>query len=111
MKYLTHIVFTLLLTGANHSDLTAQAKMRKLPGTINHPSINVFAPYLSADANALVFISDNAEDNALTPFYTFRDNADWRDPQVFPKSIYTRLNFLKGFALSGDGKKLYYTSM
>lgn len=89
----------------------SQAKVRKFPNTINHPSINVFVPYLSADANAIVFISDNAEDNALTPFYTTRDNADWKEPQMLPKSIYTRLNFLRGFALNADGKKLYYTTM
>jgi hypothetical protein len=111
MKYCNHIILALLFAWATYTNLVAQAKMRKLPGTINHPSINVYAPYLSADANALVFISDNAEDNALAPFYTFRDNADWREPQMFPKSIYTRLNFLKGFALSGDGKMLLYTTM
>jgi hypothetical protein len=85
--------------------------MRKLPSTINHPSVNAYAPYLSADANALVFISDNAEDYVLTPFYTFRDVADWSEPRMFPKSIYTRLNFLNGFGLSADGKKLYFTTL
>lgn len=91
--------------------LHGQAKMRKLPSTLNHPSYNAFAPYLSADANAIVFVSDNAEDNVLTPFYSFRDNADWSEPRLFPKTIYSRLNFVKGFALSADGKKLFYTTL
>jgi hypothetical protein len=111
MKYFKYVSMSLLVLTGLYSNLYAQAKMRKLPGTINHPSINLFAPYLSADANALVFVSDNAEDNALAPFFTFRDNADWREPQMLPKSIYTRLNFIKGYSLSGDGKKLYYVTM
>jgi hypothetical protein len=111
MKYVKYVTISLLVLTGLRTNLQAQAKMRKLPGTINHPSINLFAPYLSADANALVFISDNAEDNALAPFFTFRDNADWREPQMLPKSIYTRLNFIKGYSLSGDGKKLYYVTM
>src|SRR5688500_16246961 len=57
-----------------------QASVRKMSTTINHPSLNIFAPYISADANAIVFLSDNAEDNALTPFFSFRENADWHEP-------------------------------
>ena len=89
----------------------AQSKMRRLPGSINHPSVNVFAPYVSADASTLIFISDNAEDNAFVPFFTFREHADWREPQPMPKHIFTRLNFLYGNTLSADGKKLYFSTM
>lgn len=89
----------------------SQAKVRKLSTIINHPSLNLYAPYISADANALVFLSDNAEDNALTPFYSFRENADWRAPQVLPKVINTRLNFLRGYGLSADGNTLYFSTM
>jgi hypothetical protein len=110
MKSIKRCLAVLLLFMAL-TDSMGQAKMRKLPSAINHPSVNAYAPYLSADANALVFISDNAEDYALTPFYTFRDNADWSEPKMFPKSIYTRLNFLNGFGLSADGKKLFYTTL
>jgi hypothetical protein len=108
MKPLVVIAVVFLLIPAC---LYSQAKVRKLPSTINHPSFNAFAPYLSADANALVFLSDNAEDNVLAPFYTTRDNADWKEPQMLPKSIYTRLNFVRGFALNADGKKLFFTTM
>ncbi|MFZ6012885.1 MAG: TolB family protein [Bacteroidota bacterium] len=107
MKYLLKLLILVLVS----STVFSQAKVRKLPTSINHPSLNLYSPFISADANALVFISDNAEDNALTPFYTFRDNADWREPQVLPKNIQTRLNFLRGFALSADGKRLYYTTI
>src|SRR5262245_33694864 len=89
----------------------AQAKVRKLPNTLNHPSYNCYDPYLSADANVIVYVTDNAEDNALAPFYSTRDNVDWKEPQMLPKSIYTRLNFLRGFALNADGKKIFLTTL
>lgn len=88
-----------------------QAKIRKLSTIINHPSINVFAPFVSTDANALVFLSDNAEDRVLTPFFSFRVKGDWQEPQVLPKAVNTRLNFLRGYALSADGNTLYFTTM
>lgn len=93
------------------SDAMGQAKVRKLSTIINHPSLNLYAPYVSADANALVFLSDNAEDHALTPFFSFRGNADWSEPQVLPKNINTRLNFLRGYGLSADGNTLYFSTM
>src|SRR5687768_10185828 len=88
-----------------------QARIRKLSTIINHPSLNIYAPYVSADANALIFLSDNAEDNAPTPFYSFRQNADWKEPQVLPKNINTRLNFLRGYGLSADGSMLFFSTM
>src|SRR5215212_1654904 len=106
MKNLLLIVFALVFGHA----LYGQTKMRKLPGTVNHPSYNTYAPYLSADANAIIFLSDNAEDNVLAPFYSSRENGDWKEPQMLPKSIYTRLSFLKGFALNADGKKMFFTT-
>jgi hypothetical protein len=111
MKNMKPLIVTLLLVLLAPAFLYSQARVRKLPSTLNHPSFNAFAPYLSADANAIVFLSDNAEDNVLAPFYTTRDNADWKEPQMLPKSIYTRLNFLRGFALNADGKKLFFTTM
>lgn len=106
MKYLS----TLLLVLAIGGNVLAQAKVRKLSNVINHPSINAYAPYTSFDGNALVFLSDNSEDNIPTMFYSFKENADWKDPIVAPKQINTRLNFLHGYALSADGKKLYFTT-
>ena len=92
-------------------DGMGQAKVRKLSTAINHPSLNTYSPYVSADANALVFLSDNAEDNALTPFFSFRENGDWKDPQVLPKNINTRLNFLRGYGLNADGSVLFFSTM
>ncbi|HEX6223880.1 MAG TPA: hypothetical protein VFZ52_05695 [Chryseolinea sp.] len=87
----------------------AQAKIRRLPGIINHPSFNLYAPYISHDGNALLFVSDNGEDGALTVSYTAREN-DWSEPVELPKNVNHRLVYLKGFSLSADGKKMYFTS-
>ena len=54
--------------------VVGQAKTRRLPGIINHPSMNVQAPYVSHDGNALLFVSDMGEDGALTVAYTSREN-------------------------------------
>lgn len=109
IKYFLGCLLLVAMTWVDHSH--GQAKVRKMSTTINHPSLNLFAPYISADANALVFLSDNAEDNAPTPFFTFREGGDWREPQVLPKTIYTRLNFLRGFGLSADGTTLLYSTL
>lgn len=86
-----------------------QAKTRRLPGIINHPSLNAYAPYISHDGNALLFVSDLGEDGALTVAYTSREN-DWVEPVELPRNINNRSAFLKGFALSADGKKIFFTS-
>lgn len=91
--------------------LVAQAPMRKLPLTINHPSINVSAPFISTDGNTLLYLSDYAEDGVLTVYFTQRTGADWKDPAALPKHINNRLNYLRGYALSADGKTLYITSI
>ena len=86
-----------------------QAKIRRLPSIINHPSLNLFAPYVSFDGDALLFVSDDGEDHTLTVSYTSREN-DWKTPVVLPKHINHRLVYQKGFALNADGKRLYFTS-
>lgn len=101
----------IILFSAVISDLCGQAKIRKLPNNINHPSINVYAPYMSFDANALVFLSDNTEDHIPAIVYSLKESADWKDPITPPKYINGRLNFLRGYALSADGKRLYFSSM
>jgi hypothetical protein len=93
------------------SDLAGQAKLRKLPYSINRgASVNNYAPYVSLDGNSLVYISNIAEDDALTMAYTFRDGVAWKDPVMISKPINTRSNFLYGHSLSADGKMLYFTS-
>ncbi len=109
LKHILGVCVSIALLAAQQSH--GQAKVRKMSTVINHPSLNTFAPYISADANAIVFLSDNAEDNALTPFFSFRESADWSEPRVFPKTVYTRLNFLRGYGLSADGSTLLYSTM
>lgn len=87
-----------------------QAKIRKMPPNINHTSVNNFAPFVSLDGNTMVYVADVAEDNVLTLCYSVRDGVNWRDPAVLPKTVNSRLNFLKGFGLSPDGKTLYLSN-
>lgn len=92
------------LIGQTHG----QAKVRRLPSIINHPSLDLFAPYISSDGNALLFIANTGQDGALTLSYTSRET-DWTPPVEMPRHVTSRLNFMKGYALSADGKKMYYT--
>lgn len=87
----------------------SQSPVRKLPGIINHPSLHVYAPYISADGNALLFVSNRGQDGALMVSYATRA-VDWNAPVDVPKHVITRLNFLRGYALSADGKEMYLTS-
>lgn len=108
-KYLFCFLACFAVLSSFNSD--GQAKVRKLSTIINHPSLNLYAPYVSADANAIVFLSDNAEDHVLTPFFSFRERADWKEPKILPKNVNTRLNFLRGYTLSADGNTLYLSTL
>jgi hypothetical protein len=98
-------LFCIVLT----TSALAQSQMRKLPPVINHPSLNVIAPFISADGNALLFVSDGGQDGALIVSYTTRES-EWSVPTELPKHLNNRLNFLKGYALSGDGRTVFVTS-
>jgi autonomous glycyl radical cofactor GrcA len=94
------------------ADAFSQAARRRLPSSVNHPAINHFAPYMSLDGDALVFVSDNAEDYVLTPFFSYRTSrTDWRAPAELPRTIHTRLSYLWGYTLSPDGKTLYFSTI
>ncbi len=88
----------------------SQAKIRKLPTSINNPSMNVFAPFISLDGSTLLFTSDYADDGTLV-YFSQRENADWKMPVELPKLLNSRTNFLKGYSLSADGKIIYISSI
>lgn len=88
----------------------SQAKIRRLPNSINNPGINVFAPFISLDGSSILFTSDYADDDGTLVYYSQRESGDWRQPVELPKHLNTQLNFLKGYSLSPDGKTLYVTS-
>ncbi len=112
MKLKRSAVWLLALTCtiASCQMVVAQAKLRKMPANINHSPINNYAPYISLDGNSMVYIADVAEDNALTMSYTAREGVSWKEPVVLPRSVNIRLNFLRGYALSPDGKTLYISN-
>lgn len=86
-----------------------QAKIRRLPNSINNPSINVTAPFISLDGSAILFTSDYADEGTLV-YFSQRDPGDWRTPVELPQHLNARLQYLKGYALSPDGKTIYITS-
>lgn len=92
------------------SSAAGQAKMRKMANNLNHPAINNYAPFISLDGNSMVYVADLGEDHALTMAYTTRQGVNWKDPVMLPKLVNNKLNFLKGFALSPDGKTLYISN-
>lgn len=92
--------------------LLAQAPLRKLPPTINQPSINVTAPFISLDGSTLLFLSDYAEDGKLVINYSTKDGAvNWKEPVTMARTINNNLNFLKGYTIGPDGKTIYLTNM
>jgi hypothetical protein len=89
----------------------AQNRINRFGAPINHPSINVSSPYMSLEGNSMLFVSDNAEDNVLTVFYSSKpDGVNWKEPVPLPKTLNGRLNFLRGFGLSPDGKQVYIST-
>lgn len=108
---LKHLIIVSLLFLLIQQEAKAQAKVRKLSTIINHPSLNVHAPFISADANAIIFISDNADDYVLTPFYSRRGRGDWSEPKPLPRNVHSRLNFLRGYGLNADGSELYVSTI
>ena len=103
-------VFTLLFSLLSLV-ASSQAKLRRMPPNLNHPAINNSAPFISLDGNSMVYIADVGEDNGLTMNFTTRNGVNWADPVTMPKIVNGRLNFLKGYALSPDGKTLYISNM
>lgn len=89
-----------------------QTRVRKLATNINHPSINVSAPYVSLDGGTLVYVSDYGEDNELILNYTTKKDAvNWKDPQPMQKAVNNRLTFIRGFALNENGTKMWISSL
>jgi hypothetical protein len=88
-----------------------QNKINRFGAPINHPSINVSSPYMSLEGNSMLFVSDNAEDEVLTVFYSSKpDGVNWKEPIPLPKTLNGRLNFLRGFGLSPDGRQVYIST-
>ncbi len=105
MNRLSVIVCLLFISSSAFS----QAKIRRLPNSINNPSINVFAPFISLDGSTILFTSDYADEGTLV-YFSQRESGDWKEPVELPQHLNSRLNFLKGYSLSPDGKTLYITS-
>lgn len=107
MKYT--IIFLLLILGTLQS-FSQPKSVRKLPHPLNQSSLNAYAPYISFDGNAIVFLNDYTDDGNLALNYSKRTGADWSTPVIQPRTYSNMLTFVKGFTLSPDGQTLYLTS-
>lgn len=107
MKYT--IIFLLLISVATQS-FSQPKSVRKLPHPLNQPSLNAYAPYISFDGNAMVFLNDYTDDGNLALNYSKRTGADWSPPVILPRTYSNMLTFVKGFTLSPDGQTLFLTS-
>jgi hypothetical protein len=102
--FLSACMFLIFLSGYT------QPKTRRFPNSINNPLINVYAPFISLDGSMILFTSDYASLDPLV-YYSLREPGDWKQPVELPKHLNTKLNFLKGYTLSPDGKTVYISSI
>lgn len=105
MNRLSVIVCLLLI----HTIALSQAKLRRLPNSINSSSMNVTAPFISFDGSTILFTSDYGNEGLMV-YFSQRETGDWKQPTELPKHLNTRLNLMPGYSLSPDGKTLYVTS-
>jgi len=89
----------------------SQQKERPLPPNINQPSINLYAPFVSGDGKALIYLSDYTDDGHHTMYFTHREGFEWEDGKQI-NSLVNRptLNFRGGYALDYTAEHLYSTS-
>jgi len=93
------------------SSASGQQKLVRMPAQINIASVNSSSPFISLNGKSLLFVSDYTEGRVPAVFYTTApDEVNWKDPVMLPSTINSRLNYLRGFALSADGKQLFVTS-
>ncbi len=100
----------MLLISGTLQTFSQPRSLRKLPHPLNQPSLNAYAPYISFDGNAIVFLNDYTDDGTLALNYSKRTGADWSTPVIQARTFSNMTNFIKGFTLSPDGQTLYLTS-
>lgn len=103
------IIFSIALAVSLQS-FSQPRPVRKMPHPLNQPSFSSFAPYISFDGSAIVFLSDYTDDGTLAMQYSKRTGADWSEPVSQTRNFSSKLNFISGFTLSPDGQTLYLTS-
>ncbi len=90
---------------------TSQQAVRPLPPNINQPSVNLYAPFISGNGKALVYLSDYADDGHHIMYYSRREGFEWDDGKEVNKLLNRpTLNFRGGFSLNYTGDQLFITS-
>jgi Tol biopolymer transport system component len=101
----------LLLVFVSHLHSFAQQSIRKFPPSINHPAIDIYAPFISMDGSSLVFTSPYGLEREQIIYYSQKGRGDWKQPTELPKHLNNRLTLEKSYTLSPDGSTLYITSI
>jgi hypothetical protein len=105
------LFFPLILLMISVTVVSAQQKIRKLPPSINHPAMDIFAPFISLDGTSLLFMSPYGLEREPIIYYSQRARGDWRAPVELPKHLNNKLTLLKAYTLSPDGSTMYITSI
>lgn len=92
--------------------LKSQNVIRELPSNVNHPSVNLYAPFISGDGQTMVYLSDYTDDGHHVMYFARKKGVStWYDGVEINKVINRPThNFRGGYSLSFDGKMLLYTS-
>lgn len=89
----------------------AQQSMRKLPYSINQPSLNVSHPFISGDGQTLLYLTDYTEDGSLTMFWTQKNGTQWADSKEVTRLVNRPDQSLQGaYSLNYDGTMMIITS-
>jgi hypothetical protein len=102
-------VFVFLISTIN--SVSGQQKERPLPPNINQPSINLYAPFVSGNGKALVYLSDYTDDGSHSMYFASREGFEWNDGKEINKLVNRpSLNFRGGYSLDHTGQRLFVTS-
>lgn len=103
---------SLLVLAFSFNLIHAQKSIRELPKNLNHPSVNLYAPFVSGDGQSMIYLSDYADDGHHVMYFAKRKGvATWDDGAEITKVINRPThNFRGGYSLSFDGSTLFYTS-
>lgn len=106
MRQNIKVLFAFFLTGFS---VSAQP-LDFLPRNINHTSKNNIYPYVSANGKTMIFLSDYSEDDELWVMESEYKAGKWQDPKEVNNIGPTRVNNIGGYALSNDGKTIWFSS-
>ncbi len=109
MRSLFILMMVLLLTVITGY---GQVARKVLPRSVNIVNKHTFAPSLSADGSIMIYMSTYSADGKPALKYAYKTKGnDWSVPEDIEEvNKNPDLNLMGGYALSADGKTVYFTS-